>query len=88
MRAGGRCARQRGESGAQALTTRTDNTSATGQGLVTNEVRSVNAAAQLTGGGQSSSQNRQIGTFITVELSRATAGTAFFSSMTIVEDEL
>jgi TonB-linked SusC/RagA family outer membrane protein len=49
--------------GSQVQTRRTDLTNATGQGLVNNDVRSVNAAAELLGGGQSSSQSRDIGVF-------------------------
>jgi len=49
--------------GSQAQTRRSDLTSVTGNGLVTNETRSVNAAATLGGGGQSSSQDRSIGVF-------------------------
>jgi hypothetical protein len=47
--------------GSQAIMTVTDQTTATGTGLVNNTVRTVSSAAQLTGGGQSNSQNRQIG---------------------------
>ncbi len=49
--------------GSQALTTKSDLTNATGSGLVNNNVRTVNSAAQLTGGGQNSSESRQIGVF-------------------------
>jgi TonB-linked SusC/RagA family outer membrane protein len=49
--------------GTQVLTRKTDLTNATGSGLINNDVRSVNAAAQLTGGGQSSSEDRQVGLF-------------------------
>lgn len=47
--------------GAQAIALRADNVSVTGRGLVTNDVRSVSAAAELLGGGQSSGQDRDIG---------------------------
>ena len=47
--------------GAQAIARRTDGVDATGRGLVNNQVRSINAAAELVGGGQSSSQDRDIG---------------------------
>ncbi|HSJ31375.1 MAG TPA: SusC/RagA family TonB-linked outer membrane protein [Longimicrobiales bacterium] len=47
--------------GAQAIARRTDGVGVTGRGLVTNTVRSVNAAAELVGGSQSSSQDRDIG---------------------------
>lgn len=49
--------------GAQALTFKSDLTNATGQGLVNNDVRTVNAASRLSGGGQSSSESRQVGVF-------------------------
>ncbi|HSJ10531.1 MAG TPA: TonB-dependent receptor, partial [Longimicrobiales bacterium] len=49
--------------GSQAQTRRSDLTNVTGQGLVTNETRSVNAAAEVLSGGQSSSQDRSIGVF-------------------------
>lgn len=49
--------------GSQALTWRVDQTQAYGQGLVNNEVRSVNAAAILLGGGQYSSETRDIGVY-------------------------
>jgi TonB-linked SusC/RagA family outer membrane protein len=55
--------------GSQALTYRMDNTTATGQGLVNNDVRSVNAAATLLNGGQSSSQSRDIGVFAQADFS-------------------
>ncbi len=55
--------------GSQAIARRTDNTNVTGQGLVNNEVRSVNAAAILLNGGQSSSQSRDIGVFSQAEFS-------------------
>ncbi|MGH7468402.1 MAG: SusC/RagA family TonB-linked outer membrane protein [Longimicrobiales bacterium] len=54
--------------GSQILTRKTDLTNATGTGLINNDVRSVNAAAQLTGGGQSSSQDRQVGFFGQLQL--------------------
>jgi TonB-linked SusC/RagA family outer membrane protein len=47
--------------GAQAIARRADGVGVTGRGLVTNDVRSVNAAAELTGGSQSSSQDRDLG---------------------------
>ncbi|MGH7502434.1 MAG: SusC/RagA family TonB-linked outer membrane protein [Longimicrobiales bacterium] len=49
--------------GSQAIMNREDETEAEGQGLVTNDVRDVNAAASLTGGGQESDQERDIGVF-------------------------
>jgi TonB-dependent starch-binding outer membrane protein SusC len=49
--------------GAQYITERNDLTNATGTGLITNAARSVNAAAQLTGGGQSFSEEKSIGVF-------------------------
>jgi TonB-linked SusC/RagA family outer membrane protein len=49
--------------GAQILTEAEDETFATGQGLVTNVVRNVSAAAVLSGGGQSFEESRQIGFF-------------------------
>ena len=49
--------------GSQIITQATDETFATGQGLVTNTVRNVNAAAVLSNGGQSFSENRQVGFF-------------------------
>jgi TonB-dependent starch-binding outer membrane protein SusC len=49
--------------GAQLITRRTDLTNAQGTGLVTNETRSVDAAAQLTGGGQNSTEERSVGVF-------------------------
>jgi TonB-linked SusC/RagA family outer membrane protein len=48
--------------GAQVITTSTDLTNATGIGLITNAARSVNAAAQRTGG-QQYTENRQAGIF-------------------------
>ena len=47
--------------GAQAIARRTDGMSVTGRGLVNNDVRSVNAAAELLSGGQSSGEDREIG---------------------------
>ncbi|MCJ7628638.1 MAG: TonB-dependent receptor [Longimicrobiales bacterium] len=55
--------------GAQALTRRSDGTNAQGTGLVNNTVRSINSAAELTGGGQSSSQSRDIGVFSQADIS-------------------
>jgi TonB-dependent starch-binding outer membrane protein SusC len=55
--------------GTQALARRTDATNVTGQGLVNNDVRSVNAAATLLNGGQSSSENRTIGVFTQADIS-------------------
>ena len=55
--------------GSQAIARRTDLTNVTGQGLVNNDVRSVNSAATLLNGGQTSSQNRDIGVFTQGELS-------------------
>lgn len=49
--------------GAQYITERNDRTNATGTGLITNAARSVNAAAQLTGGGQSFNEEKSIGVF-------------------------
>lgn len=55
--------------GSQAIAYRRDQTNVTGQGLVNNDVRSVNAAAILLNGGQSSSQSRDIGVFSQAEFS-------------------
>src|SRR5690606_19369506 len=44
-----------------AIARRTDGMSVTGRGLVNNDVRSVNAAAELLSGGQSSGEDREIG---------------------------
>jgi TonB-linked SusC/RagA family outer membrane protein len=55
--------------GSQAIARRTDATNVTGQGLVNNDVRSVNAAATLLNGGQSSSESRQIGVFTQADVS-------------------
>jgi TonB-linked SusC/RagA family outer membrane protein len=55
--------------GGQAQTRRTDLTNVQGRGLVNNEVRSVNAAAELSNGGQTSSENRDIGAFTRAEFS-------------------
>jgi TonB-linked SusC/RagA family outer membrane protein len=49
--------------GMQALTNKFDRVDATGLGLVNNEVRTVSAASRLAGGGQTSSESRQIGFF-------------------------
>jgi TonB-dependent starch-binding outer membrane protein SusC len=49
--------------GAQYITERNDRTNATGTGLITNSAHSVNAAAQLTGGGQSFDEEKSIGVF-------------------------
>jgi TonB-linked SusC/RagA family outer membrane protein len=54
--------------GSQIITTANDMTEAEGQGLVTNTVRNVNAAATLSDGGQAFSQNRQIGFFAQANL--------------------
>ena len=55
--------------GSQAVTRRSDATNVTGQGLVNNDVRSVNAAATLLNGGQNSSENRTIGVFTQADVS-------------------
>ncbi|MGW8267173.1 MAG: SusC/RagA family TonB-linked outer membrane protein [Longimicrobiales bacterium] len=55
--------------GAQALTWRRDDTRAYGQGLINNDVRSVDAAAILLGGGQESRETRDIGVYAQGELS-------------------
>lgn len=55
--------------GSQALTYRRDATNVTGQGLVNNDVRSINAAAILLNGGQSSTESRDIGVFGQAEIS-------------------
>lgn len=55
--------------GSQALTYRRDRTDVTGQGLVNNDVRSIDAAAILLNGGQDSEQSRDIGVFSQAELS-------------------
>jgi TonB-linked SusC/RagA family outer membrane protein len=55
--------------GMQVLTNKTDLTDASGQGLVNNDVRTVNAAARLTDGGQTSSENRQAGVFGQLQVS-------------------
>jgi TonB-linked SusC/RagA family outer membrane protein len=55
--------------GMQALTRKWDRTNATGQGLVNNEVRTVNSASRLSGGGQESAENRQIGAFAQAQFS-------------------
>jgi hypothetical protein len=55
--------------GMQVLTNKTDLTDASGQGLVNNDVRTVNAAARLTDGGQTSSESRQAGVFGQVQVS-------------------
>jgi TonB-linked SusC/RagA family outer membrane protein len=47
--------------GSQILTYARDITNATGQGLVTNQVRNVNSAATLSGGGQFFEHRRQVG---------------------------
>jgi hypothetical protein len=49
--------------GGQAIMFREDETDVEGQGLITNDVRDVNAAASLTGGGQESDRERDIGLF-------------------------
>ncbi len=55
--------------GGQALTYRRDQTTAIGQGLVNNEVRSVDAAAILLGGGQSSNETRDLGVYSQADFS-------------------
>jgi len=55
--------------GSQAIARRTDLTNVSGQGLVNNDVRSVNSAAILLNGGQSSSENRDIGVFTQADVS-------------------
>ena len=55
--------------GSQVIMIKTDATSATGTGLVNNDVRTVNSAAQLTGGGQNSSESRQVGFFAQTQFS-------------------
>jgi len=55
--------------GSQAIAYRQDETDVTGQGLVSNQVRSVDAAAILLNGGQSSSQTRDIGVFSQADIS-------------------
>ncbi|HEX6135928.1 MAG TPA: SusC/RagA family TonB-linked outer membrane protein, partial [Longimicrobiales bacterium] len=55
--------------GAQAIASRFDRVSVDGHGLVTNETRSVSAAAELVGGGQSSSKDRDIGILGRLQLS-------------------
>lgn len=55
--------------GSQALVRRSDLTDVTGQGLVNNDVRSVSAASILLNGGQSSSENRDLGVLTQLELS-------------------
>jgi hypothetical protein len=55
--------------GAQALTRKQDETSATGQGLVNNDVRTVNSASRLSGGGQNSTESRQLGMFAQAQFS-------------------
>lgn len=55
--------------GLQALTRKEDRVNATGQGLVNNEVRTVNSASRLSGGGQNSSESRQIGVFAQTQFS-------------------
>jgi TonB-dependent starch-binding outer membrane protein SusC len=54
--------------GAQVLTYRRDRSNAQGTGLVNNDVKSVNAAAQVTGG-QDATKNRQIGTYAQAQFS-------------------
>jgi TonB-dependent starch-binding outer membrane protein SusC len=55
--------------GSQVIAQRTDATKVTGQGLINNDVRSVDAAATLLNGGQSSSQSRNVGVFTQADLS-------------------
>ena len=54
--------------GTQLLTRKQDTVDATGQGLVSNTVRTVSSAATLSGGGQNSSEDRTIGFFSQVQL--------------------
>jgi TonB-linked SusC/RagA family outer membrane protein len=49
--------------GAQYITERNDLANVTGVGLITNAARSVNAAARLTNGGQSYSEEKSMGVF-------------------------
>ncbi|HSL71373.1 MAG TPA: TonB-dependent receptor, partial [Longimicrobiales bacterium] len=49
--------------GSQLQTRKQDTVDSEGTGLINNDVRTVNAAAQLTGGGQTVSEDRQIGFF-------------------------
>jgi TonB-dependent starch-binding outer membrane protein SusC len=55
--------------GAQALTRKQDETSAQGQGLVNNDVRTVSSASRLTNGGQNSTESRQFGMFSQAQFS-------------------
>jgi TonB-dependent starch-binding outer membrane protein SusC len=55
--------------GMQALARRFDYVDASGQGLVNNDVRTVNSAATLLSGSQTNSDNRDIGVLGQVELS-------------------
>lgn len=55
--------------GSQALIRRTDLTDVSGRGLINNDVRTVDAAAEVLGGGQQSSENRTIGVLTQGELS-------------------
>jgi TonB-dependent SusC/RagA subfamily outer membrane receptor len=55
--------------GMQVLTEKTDLTDVSGQGLINNDVRTVNAASRLTDGGQTSSEGRQAGLFGQIQLS-------------------
>jgi outer membrane receptor protein involved in Fe transport len=54
---------------AVSLKNRRDRTRATGQGLVNNDVRSIDAAAILLNGGQNSTESRDIGVFGQAEFS-------------------
>jgi TonB-linked SusC/RagA family outer membrane protein len=54
--------------GSQILTSTNYTNNAQGTGLITNDVRSVNAAAELTNGGQSSSESRQVGFLAQLQL--------------------
>jgi TonB-linked SusC/RagA family outer membrane protein len=55
--------------GAQAIARKFDAVDVVGHGLVTNDTRSVDAAAALVGGGQSSNQDRDIGVLGQLQLS-------------------
>ena len=54
--------------GSQVQARRQDDANVTGQGLINNEVRSVDAASKLLNGGQSSSQTRSVGVFTQADL--------------------
>jgi len=55
--------------GTQWLADRSDQTNAQGTGLINNDVKSVNAAAELSNGGQSSSESRTVGIFSQADIS-------------------